>query len=74
MPKVNQNDFAKAVGVRRGRFSQMLTDGLPIERGAIDLGVGRAWIAQNVSADHRRGAKLGRESRLLDLEASAQER
>ena len=33
----------------------MVADGLPIERGAINLDAGRAWIAQRVSADHRRG-------------------
>jgi hypothetical protein len=56
MPVLSQSAFAKAAGVSRGRVSQMVAAGLPVDaNGRIDVDAGRAWIAQNVNADMRRG-------------------
>jgi hypothetical protein len=56
MPNVSLTAFAKQVGLSRGRISQLVREGLPVDaRGRIDPDAGRRWIAENIDPDRRRG-------------------
>ncbi len=48
--------FAAVVGLSRGRVSQLVREGLPLDaERKIDPEAGRAWIAANIDPDRRRG-------------------
>lgn len=49
--KVRKSAFAKLMKVSGARVSQMISMGLPVEDdGRIDVGHGREWIRENISA------------------------
>ena len=53
---LSQRAFAKAAGIKQGRVSQLVADGLPVaEDGKIDEAAGKGWIAANIDPDRRRG-------------------
>lgn len=48
--------FADAIGVSRGRVSQLVKDGLPVtEDGKVPLAEATAWYRENVAANRRKG-------------------
>ncbi|MCA3572750.1 MAG: hypothetical protein IOC86_02465 [Aestuariivirga sp.] len=54
---LTQIAFAKEVGLSRGRISQLVAEGLPVERdGKIDPIKGKEWIANNLDPKRREAA------------------
>ena len=52
--------FAKVAGISRGRVSQLVAEGLPVDQdGRIDPKAGLAWIATHIDPDRRRDAGFG---------------
>ena len=57
MPSLTQAQFAKEVGLTRGRISQLVGEGLPVEPGGgIDLAKGKRWISDNLDPKRREAA------------------
>lgn len=57
MPSLTQAQFAKEVGLSRGRIAQLVGEGLPVEPGGgIDLTKGKRWIADNLDPKRREAA------------------
>jgi hypothetical protein len=52
---LSKSKFAALVDVSRGRISQMVAEGLPVDkRGQIRVDAGRAWIDANIKPSRRR--------------------
>lgn len=52
---VTKVKFAEILGVSKGRVSQLVKDGLPVEAtGRIDIEQGKAWYAKNCSPSRRK--------------------
>jgi len=50
---LTKGEFAKLIGVSRGRVSQYIAGGLPVEfDGRIDVARGRQWMKANLDATH----------------------
>lgn len=57
MPKLTQAEFAKEVGLSKGRIGQLVAEGLPMEPGGgIDLAKGKRWISDNLDPRRREAA------------------
>lgn len=53
---LSKKGFAEAIGLTPGRISQLIERGLPVEpNGRIDVEAGRAWYAENVDQNRRKG-------------------
>ena len=52
---VAKSKFAEILGISKGRVSQLIKDGLPVEgNGRIDVEAGKAWYDQNCSPSRRK--------------------
>jgi len=65
MGKLNEHetkaDFARRVGLSRGRISQLIAKGLPVTaEGAIDPARALAWMEDNLDADRRNKGGVAR--------------
>jgi hypothetical protein len=50
-----KSEFAEIAGVSKGRVSQMIKEGLPVEHnGTIDIARGRIWIQDNIDSSRRK--------------------
>ena len=56
-PALTQAEFAKAVGLSKGRISQLVPEGLPVRKdGKINLARGKRWIERNLDPQRREAA------------------
>ena len=56
-PTMTQAEFARALGLSKGRISQLVPEGLPVRKdGRINLARGKRWIDENLDPQRRAAA------------------
>lgn len=61
---VSKANFAKMVGLSKGRISQLIKEGLPVEpNGLIDAAQGRCWMEDNLDGRRRKQPQTSRSVR-----------